>query len=172
MDNRNRFLVSLETESFALVQTRAAHFEPLYQVASNPAVWEQHPEKDRWQRAVFSDFFRTGLTNDLGCFTVIDKSSETVIGSTRFYAYDHAGRCVRLGYTFLSPEYWGTDANREIKQVLLDHAFHTVDTVFFDIGVDNVRSRKATEKLGAVEFDTSDGKVVYVLHKKSFSGRR
>ena len=155
----------LETEGFALRQTEASHFEPLYRVASDPAIWTQHPESNRWQRPVFTGFFEGGLRNDLGCFTIFDSSRQAVIGSTRFYEYDAAESAVRLGYTFLAAEYWGTGANREIKGVLLNQAFQVVIKVFFDIGVNNIRSRKATEKLGAVEHQHLDDKVVYLLAK-------
>ena len=158
---------NLETERFALRQTEASHFELLYRVASDPAVWAQHPESNRWQRPVFTAFFEGGLRNDLGCFTIFDRLRQAVIGSTRFYEYDSAECAVRLGYTFLAAEYWGTGANREIKNVLLNQAFQVVTKVFFDIGVNNIRSRKATEKLGAVEHQQLDDKVVYLLAKNT-----
>ena len=163
--------VNLETNAFSLEQTTSSDFEPLYGVASNPVVWEQHPEKDRWKRSVFLTFFQGALENDLGCFTIRDKSAGVVIGSTRFYSHDAAGEAVRLGYTFLCPNYWGSGANQEMKEVLLEYAFIIVKNVYFDIGKENFRSRKAVEKLGAVECAGDDEKVVYGLSKDVFSHR-
>ena len=43
-----------------LVSARPLHrndFEALYEVASDPLIWEQHPAKDRWKREVFSRLF-------------------------------------------------------------------------------------------------------------------
>ena len=165
------FKVNLETNAFSLEQTTSLDFDPLYEVASNPVVWEQHPEKDRWKRPVFSAFFQGATENDLGCFTIRDKSGGIVIGSTRFYSHDDAHNAVRLGYTFLCPSYWGSGANQEIKEVLLGHAFTIVENVYFDIGKQNLRSRKAVEKLGAVECAGDDEKVVYGLSKDVFSRR-
>lgn len=165
------FNVNLETNAFSLEQTTSSDFNLLFGVASNPVVWEQHPEKDRWKHAVFSAFFEAALGNDLGCFTIRDKAEGAVIGSTRFYSHDVSGETVRLGYTFLCPRYWGSGANEKIKEVLLEHAFTMVRRVYFDIGKENFRSRKAVEKLGATECASYDGKVVYGLSKDTFSDR-
>lgn len=159
----------LHAEHFSLIQTQRSHFEPLYQIAGDPLIWEQHPDKDRWRREVFSVFFENGLNNDLGCFTIIDGHSERIIGSTRFYAHDAAQKSIRLGYTFIAREYWGTDANKVIKTALLNHIFQHVETVFFDIGDANFRSIRATEKLGATFWQhAGDGKSVYRLLKLQF----
>ena len=50
-------------------------------------------------------------------------------------------------------------------------AVHCVERVYFDIGEQNFRSRKAVEKLGAVECSGDDEKVVYCLSKNAFSIR-
>ena len=171
MKKPHAFNVNLETNAFSLEQTTSLDFDLLYEIASNPVVWEQHPEKDRWKRPVFSAFFQRAMENDLGCFTIRDKSAGIVIGSTRFYSHDVAGEAVRLGYTFLCPKYWGSGANQEMKKVLLEHAFTIVEDVYFDIGKENFRSRKAVEKLGAVECADKEEKVVYVLSKDVFSQR-
>ena len=171
MKRPHAFKVSLETDAFSLEQTASLDFDPLCEVARSPAVWEQHPEKDRWKRPVFTAFFDAALKNDLGCVTIHDKTAGVIIGSTRFYSHDALGDAVRLGYTFLSPGYWGSGANQEIKEVLLDHAFTIVERVYFDIGAENFRSRKAVEKLDAVECADKEEKVVYVLSKDVFNHR-
>ena len=171
MKKPHPFNVNLETNAFSLEQTTSTDFDPLYEVASNPLVWEQHPQKDRWKRPVFSAFFQGAMENDLGCFTIRDKSAGIVIGSTRFYSYDALAKAVRLGYTFLCPTYWGSSANQEMKEVLLEYAFTIVENVYFDIGKENFRSRKAVEKLGALECAGDGEKVVYGLSKDVFSHR-
>ena len=72
---------------------------------------------------------------------------------------DKIDNSIRVGYTFLSNEYWGTSVNLQIKKLMLDYAFRHIDKVYFDIGEENFRSRKATEKLGAV------------MHKKNSNGK-
>jgi N-acetyltransferase len=57
---------------------------------------------------------------------------------------------VEIGWTFLARSHWGGKYNREIKQLMLRHAFRFVKRVVFLIGLQNVRSQKAIEKLGGV----------------------
>lgn len=170
MGQPHLFKVDLETRAFSLSQTLSSDFDLLYAVASDPVVWQQHPQQDRWKRPVFSAFFQAALDNDLGCFTLRDRARNEVIGSTRFYAHDAVGKTVRLGYTFLSPRYWGSGANREIKDALLEHAFTLVDHVQFAIGRGNLRSRRAIEKLGAGLCAGEGETLVYTLSKERFAG--
>jgi len=161
--------LSFKTESFLLIPTKDYHFDDLYTVASDPVIWKQHPESNRWEKEVFSRFFQSALNNDLGCFTIVSKKSDDFIGSTRFYSYDKKDKSIKVGYTFLSREYWGTSANLEIKKVMLDYIFEYVEQVYFEIGAENFRSRKATQKLGAVKYKKSDnGGLVYLLHKSDY----
>jgi RimJ/RimL family protein N-acetyltransferase len=158
------FRLPLQTEHFSFEPLTANDFDALYAVARDPLLWEQHPEADRWKRSKFQRFFQSGIANDLGCFLIREKQSRRVAGSTRFYEYDEANRCVRIGYTFIAREFWGTSANREMKEAMLLRSFKIVDQVFFDIGPQNFRSIAAVKKLGAVfSHDESDSKAVYVL---------
>ncbi len=139
-------------------------FEALYVVASDPLLWEQHPESDRWREDIFRVFFDGGLSNDLGCFVIRERASGEVVGSTRYYGFDETAQCVRIGFTFLDRKHWGTSANREIKDAMLERAFKLCDSVLFDIGPKNMRSINAVKKLGGVYSHTdSPTKAVYVL---------
>ena len=163
----------LRAEYLSLIKTEENHFEALYEVARDPLIWEQHPAQDRWRPEVFSAFFEDGLTNDLGCYTIVNSESQAIIGSTRLYAHNPSDASVRLGYTFLARRYWGTGANQLIKAVLLDYCFECVESVYFDIGASNFRSIKATEKLGAVFWQQAEeSKSVYRLSRAAFLSRR
>jgi RimJ/RimL family protein N-acetyltransferase len=124
-------------------------FEALYSVASDPLIWEQHPNKDRYQREVFAVYFQ-GAIESRGAFRVLDNTTGTLIGSTRYYDLDEAARVIAIGYTFIARSHWGGRFNRALKMLMLEHAFQFVDRVIFHIGVDNLRSRRAMEKLGGV----------------------
>lgn len=128
---------------------KADDFEALYAAASDPLIWEQHPDPERYQRDAFeSRVFRGGMESG-GAFVIIDNSDGRIVGTTRFYEWDPAAREVAIGYTFLVRSHWGGPVNREMKQLLLDHAFRWAKTVWLHIGENNKRSRRATEKLGA-----------------------
>ena len=162
------FKSNFENSSVTLFQVKEEHFEELYLLASNPSIWEQHPENDRWKKEKFSMFFKKGLENEFGFLLIINKITNQIIGSTRFYSYNKIDKAIRIGFTFISQEYWGTSINYEVKKIMLDYTFKYLNKVYFDIGVNNIRSRKAVEKLGAHLFiDNKIGNVVYLLKKEN-----
>lgn len=136
----------------------------LFAVASDPLIWEQHPESDRYKKDVFKIFFSDALESG-GAFVIIDQKNQQIIGSTRFFGYDPEKSEVEIGWTFLARRYWGGHYNRELKQLMLDHAFKFVENVIFYVGENNIRSQKATEKIGAVK----DGLVEKVYENRPFS---
>jgi len=126
----------------------ADDFDTLYAVASDPLVWKQHPEPLRFRRDVFQKFF-DGAMESKGAFAAVDVVSGRIIGSSRFYDYNPDRREVKIGYTFVGREFWGGVYNPEMKKLMLDHAFHFVDRVLFEIGECNVRSQTAIQRIGA-----------------------
>lgn len=122
--------------------------DALYAVASDPLVWAQHPCSDRWQRPVFEALFEASLASG-GALVVVERSSGRIIGSSRYYQWDEAAGELAIGFTFLARDHWGGAANGELKRLMLDHAFQRARTVWFHVGANNLRSRKALEKIGA-----------------------
>lgn len=139
---------TLENKLVKLVPLTEKDFETLYHVASDPLIWEQHPNKNRYERIVFEKFFKNAIESG-GAFIVMEKKTDKIIGSSRYYDFDEEKKSIAIGYTFLAKKYWGTTYNRAMKTLMLDHAFNFVETVFFHIGADNIRSQKAIQKLGA-----------------------
>jgi RimJ/RimL family protein N-acetyltransferase len=127
----------------------AEDFRDLYAVASDPLIWEQHPSKDRYQEKVFKVFFREALESR-GALLVLDRQDGRVIGSSRFHGYDEANSEIEIGWTFLARSHWGGTYNREMKQLMLRHAFQFVSRVIFLVGRENFRSQRAVEKIGGV----------------------
>jgi N-acetyltransferase len=128
-------------------------FDELYAVASDPLIWEQHPASDRYKREVFTEFFREGLESD-GALIAVDSKDGRVIGSSRFHAYKEEASEIEIGWTFLARSHWGGIYNREMKQLMLRHAFRFVNSVVFLVGPQNVRSQRAMEKIGGVRAGT------------------
>ena len=165
---------NLQNELIKLVPLQVNDFEELYQVASDELIWEQHPNKMRYERAVFQNYFE-GAIQSKGAFFIRDSSSNQPIGSTRFYDYDQNDSSVLIGYTFIGRQFWGKGYNKALKKVMLDYAFQFVDKVYFHIGAQNIRSQKAIEKIGAtkvgefeVEYYGEDSKLnfIYLMTKQ------
>jgi len=141
---------NLKGELIELRPLRPEDWDDLLSVASDPLIWEQHPESDRYKKDVFKLFFREALESG-GAFVIIDKKSGQIIGSTRFHGYAPERSEIEIGWTFLARKYWGGRYNRELKDLMLAHAFKFVENVVLFVGQNNVRSQKATEKIGAIK---------------------
>lgn len=141
---------TLSNDSVILFPLKEKDFDELYAVASDPKIWEQHPNKDRWKKEVFRTFF-DGAMQSGGAFRVVDKASGKTIGSTRFYDHNLEGGSIFIGYTFYSTAVWGRGINPMVKTLMLDYIFRFVDRVCFHIGAENIRSQVAIGRLGAVK---------------------
>jgi RimJ/RimL family protein N-acetyltransferase len=143
---------TLKGELIELRPLTPGDWDELFSVASDPLIWEQHPESDRYKEDVFKIYFREALESG-GAFAIIDKESGKIIGSTRYNGYAPEKSEIEIGWTFLARNYWGGLYNRELKDLMLTHAFKFVESVAFLIGENNIRSQRATERIGA----TRDG---------------
>jgi len=139
----------LKGELLELRPLRAEDFRDLYSVAADPLIWEQHPNKDRHKEEVFKVFFQEALDSG-GALIAIDSKDGQVIGSSRFHGYDKEKSEIEIGWTFLARSHWGGIYNREMKRLMLRHAFRFVKKVIFLVGPQNVRSQRAIEKIGGV----------------------
>ena len=140
---------NLKGELIELRPLTLEDWDDLFAVASDPLIWEQHPESDRYKEDVFTVFFREALESG-GAFVIIDRKNQQIIGSTRFYGYAPEKSEIEIGWTFLTRNYWGGRYNRELKDLMLTHAFKFVENVVFLVGENNVRSQRATEKIGGI----------------------
>lgn len=166
----------LKNQLIQLFPLQEHDFEALYTVASDPLVWEQHPNKLRYQREVFQNFFE-GAIQSQGAFLIREVQTNEVVGSSRFYDFDEKDNSILIGYTFIGRQFWGKGFNASLKKLMLDYAFHYVDKVYFHIGAQNYRSQKAIEKMGAikvgeqhVEYYGEDSKLnyIYQINKSEF----
>lgn len=138
---------TLRGEHVQLRPIRADDLDALHAAAADPLVWEQHSERNRHERPVFERFF-AGALECGGGLVALDAAGQ-VIGSSRYYDWDPSDRSVVIGYTFLARAHWGTGANREMKRLMLDHAFRWAKTVWFHVSPGNARSQRALERIGA-----------------------
>lgn len=152
---------------------RRDDFDALFRVASDPLIWEQHPEPERYQEATFRVFFEDALESG-GALVAIDRATGQTIGSSRFHGYDADASVLEIGWSFLARAYWGGRYNGEMKRLMLEHAFRWVTRVIFVIGPENRRSQRAVEKIGGVRAGmTTDAlgreRIVYELTPDLYS---
>lgn len=141
---------TLSNELIKISPLTEDRFDGLYAVASDPLIWEQHPNKNRYQLEVFKTFFK-GAIESKGAVLVHNSQTDEVIGCSRYYDFDEENNSIIIGYTFLSRAYWGKSYNKSLKNLMFDYAFKFVDKVILHIGATNFRSQKSIEKIGAIK---------------------
>jgi N-acetyltransferase len=128
---------------------RADDWDALFAAASDPLIWELHPDSDRYKEEVFRGYFKDAQESG-GALVASDNASGAIIGASRYHDYDEARSRIEIGWSFLARKYWGGAYNGEMKRLMLEHAFQYVDTVEFYVGIGNLRSQRALEKIGGV----------------------
>lgn len=139
---------NLSNDVLELKPLVSSDFDALYSAADHPKTWEGHPAKNRHEMEIFRNYFEFLLVAG-GALTIRDLKSGTMIGCSRFYVAPDVPDMISIGFTFINHAYWGGKTNRHLKSLMLAHAFKTFDEVWFHIDPTNIRSQKATAKLGA-----------------------
>lgn len=140
---------TLENDRVRLRPLAEDDWDALFDIASDPAIWEQHPMHNRWRKDVFRAFFLDALEKG-GALAIFDKKSGDMIGSSRFQEFNEEdGGSVEIGWTFFATKCWGKGINAGVKRLMLTHAFESVARVDFRVGETNYRSRIALENIGA-----------------------
>ncbi len=158
----------------------AEDFQALYRASSDPLIWEQLPRVERHRLEVFEKFFAESLSLRT-TLAIVERSSESLVGSSRYARFNQEKSEVEIGWTFLSRRCWGQGHNAEAKQLMLEHAFKSVDSVFLVAAATNQRSRRAIDKLGAKfereidwppDSEAQDPSIVYRLTEKDWAEAR
>ncbi len=122
--------------------------EALFLAASDPLIWQLHPEPTRYQCPEFQRYLDSAMACK-GAFVIIDLKTNEIIGCSRYYDFKDDLKQVVVGFTFLTRTYWGGTYNHELKELMLKHAFQFVESVIFYVGSTNFRSQRALLKIGA-----------------------
>ncbi len=151
---------TLQNDLIILRPLLESDFGSLHEIARDRRIWEQHPVFDRYKLEVFSDFFAESLKSG-GCLVAIDRSTNKMIGSSRYQQIPKVNNGIEIGWSFLSRSHWGGLYNGAMKKLMIDHAFQELDFIIFHIGKTNIRSQKAVEKIGGIKI--TDPKLGHLL---------
>ncbi|MEK4042879.1 GNAT family N-acetyltransferase [Paenibacillus sp. FSL H8-0048] len=137
-----------------LVPLTAEHKPELTKVLHNPQIWEY-----TWRRISSEEeagqLVNTALSNQAAGkdmpYVMVEQASGRIVGTTRLMHLDLTHRNAEIGCTWISPDYWRTAVNTESKLLLLQYAFEVLGLIWVDFSIvnDNLRSRRAIERIGA-----------------------
>ena len=146
---------TLKNELVRIRPLKKEDCEPLYQIASDPLIWEQHPVPNRYQKEIFLEFFNNSLKSS-ACIIIEENSTNQIIGSSRFKRIENSDKAIEIGWSFLSRDKWGGKYNKAFKELMIEYALKHIDHVIFYIGLNNKRSQRAVEKLGGKKIADKD----------------
>jgi|SRR5450432_40447 len=147
---------TIEGQNLLLVPFNIEHIGGLKKIAIDKKIWDYLPYK------VYSDDDFEKYINlindriDKGTqlfFTIIDKQTSEILGSTSFLNIDETNKRLEIGGTWLTSKVWGTKVNLEVKYLLLAFCFSDIEMerIEFRTRDNNIRSQKAIEKIGGVK---------------------
>jgi N-acetyltransferase len=89
-------------------------------------------------------------------FTLIEKTTGKIIGSTRYANIDRLHHRLEIGWTWVATAWQRTAINTEAKYLLLRRAFETLGCIRVELKTDslNAKSRAAILRIGAKEEGT------------------
>ena len=133
----------------------AAHENALWEASRDPRTWQWLSVEQPQTRGELRAYLDAALANqadgtELPLVTV-RRADDRVVGSTRYLALHPEHRSLEIGWTWLTPEAWGTGINIEAKLLMLQHAFEQFGCLRVELKTDarNERSRGAMAALPA-----------------------
>jgi RimJ/RimL family protein N-acetyltransferase len=146
--------ITLVGKRAKLVPLEEAHIPALHETGHDPLIWQHSALRGaslEEMRQLVRSFLHDQERGEALPFTIIDQSTQQMVGSTQFHTISHTHRNLEIGKTWLAPQVWGTHLNTECKYLLLRHCFETLEVLRVQFRTDarNVRSQRAIERLGA-----------------------
>ena len=135
------------------------HLDRLCEVGFEESLWRWSTEVIQ-TKGEMKTYISTALkAQDDGTalpFATVEKTSNRVVGSTRFGNIDKENRRVEIGWTWIAVPWQRTIINTEAKYLMLRHAFETLgcNRVEFKTDSLNEKSRRALRRIGAQEEGT------------------
>lgn len=146
----------LHSDNFTLRPLSIMDLEALYKLTGDFEMWTYFTS-DLSDFNVLTEWVKDAIEearqNKRVAFVSLDKKTGSVIGSTSFGNISIRDKRIEIGWTWISKEYQGKGANREIKTAMLEYCFENLnfERVEFKTDVLNLPARKALLKLGAIE---------------------
>jgi RimJ/RimL family protein N-acetyltransferase len=146
---------TLEGELVRLEPLSSAREEGLWEASRDARTWQwlsvEQPQTREEMRAYLDAAYANQADRSEFPLVTVRRADDTVVGSTRYLALRPEHRSVEIGWTWLTPEAWGTGINIEAKLLMLEHAFERFGCLRVELKTDarNERSRGAMAALPA-----------------------
>jgi RimJ/RimL family protein N-acetyltransferase len=146
--------LKLEGKKIRLIPINKSHKAQLLNAAKDGKLWElwhtSVPSEDNIDSYIDNTLKNMKSGTDYP-FVVIDKNTNAIIGSTRYYNIQSNHRRLEIGFTWYASKYQRSGVNTECKYLLLKYAFENLNCIAVQFMTNwyNLRSRTAIARLGA-----------------------
>jgi N-acetyltransferase len=146
--------ITLTGKHIRLEPMRPSHAVQLLEAGRAPEIWEWMPTRPITAATMDGWLAKAAEAESQGReypFVVVRLRDNRVIGSTRYLDVQPDDRTAEIGWTWYSPDEWGSLVNPEAKYLLMRHAFEDWGAIRVALKTDvkNVHSQAAIKKLGA-----------------------
>jgi len=145
--------ITLEGDLIRLIPLNKQHKQDLIKAASDGELWNLWYTSIPCEKTIdeYIDFaLSENIKSKAHAFAVIDKSTDKIIGSTRYCNATNNNR-IEIGYTWYAKSTQRTGINTECKYLLLKYAFEQLNCIAVEFRTNwhNHPSRNAITRLGA-----------------------
>jgi len=156
MTDKLDFELILQTDGIVLRPLIADDYKLLGKLTRDKSMWiyftrdlSNESELKEWIGNAINE---TGNKTRLA-FAIIDKSTNTPIGSTSIGNISYYDKRAEIGWTWISRDHQGKGVNKQIKYLMLKYLIETLDfeRVEFKTDILNMPARKALLRIGAKE---------------------
>lgn len=148
--------LTLENSRARLLPFDDKRLKELYKVALEPSIWKYMGMQilgwDEFENYTFGTMAEMANGSCIP-FLIIDKRNNKVAGSSRFGHINKPNKRCEIGWTWLGKDFQGTGLNKAVKHLMLQYGFeeHAYNRIQFSADIDNIKSQRAIEKLGATK---------------------
>ena len=173
----------LENDSILLRPLSINDIDAIEQISYNSELGEFGARvKNRNDLNNYFDFcLKAKKEKELYPLIIINRKNNSPIGLTMFGNISFQSKRLEIGWTWIGEKFQGTGINAICKRLLLDYCFDNLKLrrVEFKIDINNIKSQKAIEKLGAFKegllrnyniqsYGESKGTYVYSILKEEW----
>jgi RimJ/RimL family protein N-acetyltransferase len=149
--------LTLETNRVILRPLAVDDFAPFLQLAGKDAdMWyyfSLNLGDEKQLRRWFELAFTEKAANTRRPFTIVDKESGSICGSSSLGNISLGDLRAEIGWSWLGPEFRSTGINRHAKFAMMKYAFDVLnfERIEFKTDVLNARARKGLQNVGGIE---------------------
>ena len=146
----------LKTDRIILRPIRDDDFQEIKELTKNEEVWTYFTSNLSDEKALLQwikTAIRSNENKERLAFTIIDRNTYKIIGSTSLGNFSERDKRIEIGWTWLSENTQGTGLNQMVKKILLEYCFVELDLERVESKTDvlNIAARKGLKKSGFTE---------------------